>query len=109
MPSDTTTITAVMSTEEERGIDSAKGEPRTGNQKPTAAASKADTKWMFAYRPDVDGIRAYAVLIVIIFHANTNTLKGGFIGVDVFFVISGYVVAGSLVRPRGVPRNAGGD
>jgi peptidoglycan/LPS O-acetylase OafA/YrhL len=48
--------------------------------------------------PGIDGLRAIAVLSVIIFHVCGSVLPGGFIGVDVFFVISGYVVCGSLLR-----------
>ena len=45
------------------------------------------------YRPDIDGMRAVAVFSVIIFHFTPGLMKGGFIGVDVFFVISGYLIS----------------
>ncbi len=48
------------------------------------------------YRPDIDGLRALAVLAVVINHVDPALLPGGFLGVDVFFVISGFVVTGSL-------------
>jgi peptidoglycan/LPS O-acetylase OafA/YrhL len=44
------------------------------------------------YRPEVDGLRAIAVAAVIVFHLNPTWLQGGFAGVDVFFVISGYLM-----------------
>ena len=50
----------------------------------------------YSYIPAIDGLRAIAVLAVIIFHLDPKLLPGGFAGVDVFFVISGYVVARSL-------------
>ena len=50
------------------------------------------------YRPDVDGLRAVAVLAVVLCHAGFRALGGGFTGVDVFFTISGFVVTTSLLR-----------
>jgi peptidoglycan/LPS O-acetylase OafA/YrhL len=50
------------------------------------------------YRPDIDGLRAIAVMMVIGFHAFPSIFKGGFVGVDVFFVISGYLISTILLR-----------
>lgn len=44
------------------------------------------------YRPEVDGLRALAILPVILFHAGFDSFSGSFVGVDVFFVISGYLI-----------------
>jgi peptidoglycan/LPS O-acetylase OafA/YrhL len=54
------------------------------------------------YRPDIDGLRAIAVASVVVYHFQREWLPGGFVGVDVFFVISGYVVTASL-RAGGEP------
>jgi len=50
------------------------------------------------FRPDVEGLRALAILLVVLFHAGVSRLSGGFVGVDVFFVISGFVITGLLLR-----------
>ena len=52
------------------------------------------------FRPDVQGLRAVAVLLVVLYHANCPRVTGGYVGVDVFFVISGFVITGVLLRER---------
>ena len=50
------------------------------------------------YRAEIDGLRALAVLPVILFHAGFEVFGGGFVGVDVFFVISGYLITTILMN-----------
>ena len=52
------------------------------------------------FRPDIEGLRAVAVLLVVFYHAGVGGLSGGYVGVDVFFVISGFVITGVLLRER---------
>lgn len=62
----------------------------TGKQHSSLAAS-------LKYRPDIDGLRAIAVLSVILFHFDFDLFVGGFVGVDIFFVISGYLITKRLL------------
>ena len=50
------------------------------------------------FRPDIEGLRAVAVIAVVLYHAGIPGITGGYIGVDVFFVISGFLITGLLFR-----------
>jgi len=75
-------------------------------QEPPARAQPKRTRFSFdsiashsaKYRPDVDGLRAIAVLGVLFFHLGFGAFQGGFVGVDIFYVISGYLITSLLVR-----------
>src|ERR1700761_6808861 len=53
------------------------------------------------FRPDIEGLRAIAVISVVLYHANLG-IRGGFVGVDVFFVISGYLITRQLLGSVGL-------
>jgi peptidoglycan/LPS O-acetylase OafA/YrhL len=56
------------------------------------------------YRPDIDGLRAIAVMLVVNFHGFPQAMPGGFTGVDIFFVISGFLITGIIARELGENR-----
>ncbi|MBX3025824.1 acyltransferase [bacterium] len=64
--------------------------------RPTAAAVTAD--WSGRFRPDIEGLRGLAVVPVVLYHAAVPGFAGGYVGVDVFFVLSGYLITGLLLR-----------
>ncbi|MFF2544663.1 acyltransferase family protein [Kitasatospora sp. NPDC058063] len=68
-----------------------------------AVAESGQTRRRTAFRPDIEGLRGVAVLSVLAFHSAVPGLTGGFVGVDVFFVVSGFLITGLLVgRPLGL-------
>ena len=63
-------------------------------------APLVEEKKKHIFRADVQALRAVAVLTVVLYHAHIPYLTGGFVGVDVFFVISGFLITGLLVREK---------
>lgn len=71
---------------------------RVGRQPSAAEPTAPDQLRADAYRAHLDGLRAVAVYLVVLFHSGSTRFSGGFIGVDVFFVLSGYLVTQMLMR-----------
>ncbi len=67
---------------------------------PTVAAREHSSGGRLGYQPALDGLRALSVLVVLAYHADIRWLPGGFLGVEVFFVISGYLITALLVEER---------
>ena len=59
-----------------------------------------DGELKMGYQPALDGLRALSVIAVILYHANVSWLPGGFLGVEVFFVVSGFLITSLMLEER---------
>lgn len=69
--------------------------------RPGDSSGMSGKRGAIGHRPEIDGLRAVAVLPVILFHAGFDAFSGGYVGVDVFFVISGYLITSIILREHG--------
>jgi peptidoglycan/LPS O-acetylase OafA/YrhL len=78
-------------------------------RRPVVSATDALVEGRGSFRPDIQGLRAIAVVLVVLVHASVPGLEGGYVGVDIFFVISGFVITGLLLRQpsRSIRQNLG--
>jgi peptidoglycan/LPS O-acetylase OafA/YrhL len=79
----------------------ASGAPTRADQRPASRIGRPPTDISrVPYLPGLDGMRALAVVAVMVYHANSDWLPGGFLGVEVFFVISGYLITLLLISEK---------
>lgn len=80
-------------------VQPAEEESKRNTGQPSAdAITRVPSMGALMFRPDIQGLRAIAVVAVLLFHAGVSTIPGGFLGVDVFFVISGYLITRNIHR-----------
>jgi peptidoglycan/LPS O-acetylase OafA/YrhL len=91
-------VQAVASVTTDMGDGAASLAPSRPSSSPTGQAAVSDRR---GFRPDLQGIRAVAILAVVAYHVGLPGFSGGYVGVDIFFVLSGYLITGLLVREVG--------